>query len=211
MEQLDLNLFWRINGASGSPSLDGLFLVLTIMGNKGGVWILLAMLLLLGAGRLPGWREAGARRWRGVGLVMLGALAVSWAMESGLKLLIARPRPPVALTGVQLLGTLPESYSFPSGHALSSFAAATVICVAIRWSEQRRAPLSGSLPGWALISLAWLISFSRIYVGHHYPADILAGALLGVLVGWGAWALFCRAVDRRGAARSSPNGFRSSH
>jgi membrane-associated phospholipid phosphatase len=62
----------------------------------------------------------------------------------------------------------PATYSFPSGHATVSFACATVLALAV---PRLRVPL---------IVLAVLISFSRVYVGVHYPGDVLAGAVLGI-------------------------------
>ena len=66
--------------------------------------------------------------------------------------------------------SLPATYSFPSGHATVSFACATVLALAV---PRLRVPL---------YALAALISFSRVYVGVHYPFDVLAGAVLGVAI-----------------------------
>jgi len=63
---------------------------------------------------------------------------------------------------------LPATYSFPSGHATVSFACAAVLALAV---PRLRVPL---------YALAALIAFSRVYVGVHYPFDVLGGALLGV-------------------------------
>jgi undecaprenyl-diphosphatase len=65
---------------------------------------------------------------------------------------------------------LPATYSFPSGHAMVSFACATVLALAVPRLR------------WQLYALATLISFSRVYVGVHYPLDVLAGAVLGVAI-----------------------------
>ena len=62
------------------------------------------------------------------------------------------------------------TYSFPSGHATVSFACATTLALAVPRLT------------WPLFTLATLISFSRVYVGVHYPLDVLAGAALGVAI-----------------------------
>jgi undecaprenyl-diphosphatase len=66
-----------------------------------------------------------------------------------------------------------QSYSFPSGHAAASFVAAYLLSK----KDKKRA--------WVYYVVALLISFSRIYLGKHYPSDVLAGALIGTLIGWG--------------------------
>jgi undecaprenyl-diphosphatase len=70
---------------------------------------------------------------------------------------------------------MPRSYSFPSGHAASTFGAA--VSVSRMWPQTRAL-------WWAL---AVLIGYSRIYLGHHYPLDVIGGALLGVAIAF--WVL----------------------
>lgn len=187
---LDTFLFQLINGQAGHPGWDGLFQFLTAIGWGGLVWIALGLVFLLGAGRLPGLRDPGVRHWRALGVALLIALALSWGVESTLKPAIGRPRPPKAVAGARVLGTLPESYSFPSGHALSSFAAAGVLLAAARRHNRADA--------YAAVGLAALIGFSRIWVGHHYPLDVAAGAAGGLLLGHGVWAGMVRIAAIRG-------------
>jgi len=85
----------------------------------------------------------------------------------------------------------PATYSFPSGHATVSFACATVLALAVPRL---------SLP---LFTLAVLISFSRVYVGVHYPFDVLAGAVLGIAI---AIALRTLGAVLRRSGRSTPQG-----
>ena len=79
-------------------------------------------------------------------------------------------RPPLTHPVPEPLLDSPSTYSFPSGHATVSFACATVLALAV---PRLRLPL---------FALATLISFSRVYVGVHYPFDVLAGAALGVAI-----------------------------
>jgi undecaprenyl-diphosphatase len=95
-------------------------------------------------------------------VVVLADLAAA-----GLKLATDRRRPEETLHGIDVLVTTPSTASFPSGHAATSFAAAVVLAVAL----PALAP--------AFFVLAALVSFSRLYVGVHFPLDVLAGAALG--------------------------------
>lgn len=119
--------------------------------------------------------------------LLLTALAV-WGADAvayGIKVAVDRPRPHYAP-----LVRLPTDPSFPSGHAATSFAGATMLALLV----PRLAP--------ALYVLAIGIAFSRVYVGVHYPLDVLAGAVLGAAIGWAG----ARALPRleRSRPRSRP-------
>jgi undecaprenyl-diphosphatase len=104
----------------------------------------------------------------------------------GLRQAIGRERPPHRFHDPRPLVDVPVSDSFPSGHAASSFACAALLA----WLTP--------LPKMPLFVLAALIAFSRVYVGVHYPLDVLGGAVLGLAV---ATALLLLAGARR---RSAP-------
>jgi undecaprenyl-diphosphatase len=122
------------------------------------LWIILAAVL-----------AAVYRRW-GVLLLTLIAVAVADWTSIALKALFDRPRPPLRYPEPKTLVPLPHDASFPSGHAATSFAAATMLSFAFpRWAP-------------AFLVLAAAVAFSRVYVGVHYPLDVIGGAALGVLV-----------------------------
>jgi undecaprenyl-diphosphatase len=87
-----------------------------------------------------------------------------------LRQLIGRDRPPLVYPEPRPLVHVPHSGAFPSGHASAAFASATVIA----WTAPRLA--------WPAFVLAAAIAWSRVYVGVHWPLDILGGAVLGTLV-----------------------------
>ena len=101
-----------------------------------------------------------------------------------------RPRPFVALQVRQLLEHSASS-SFPSGHAAFFFALSAVIY------------LYNKKAGWAFFAASFLISLARIFVGIHYPSDILIGAIIGIFFGWLIYLFWCRGRE------SNPHGLAS--
>jgi undecaprenyl-diphosphatase len=94
-------------------------------------------------------------------------ILIAESVSGALKAQIGRDRPPVVDPDPEPLVRLPDTHSFPSGHATVAFACATVLALAV---PRLAVPL---------YVLAGLIAFSRVYVGVHYPLDVLAGAVLG--------------------------------
>ena len=139
--------------------LDPIMKVITTLGNAGILWIILTICLLI------------PRKTRKIGWMSACALLFSLLINNILlKNLVARVRPYNAIEGLIPIVKKPSEFSFPSGHAGSSFASACVL--------YRKLPKKFGIP---ILVLAILISFSRLYVGVHYPTDVLAGAISGII------------------------------
>ncbi len=148
--------------AHRAPWLDGLMWALTVAGSVGVVWIAGAVVTALvdRRRRMAAWQ---------IGVAVL----LAWvASDQVLKPLVHRARPDVRFEASQVVGSPPSSPSFPSGHAASSAAGALMLSSA--WP-------AASPAFWVL---AVGISASRVYLGVHYPTDVLAGFLVGLFVAW---------------------------
>lgn len=143
-----------------SEALTGLMQKLTRLGDA-STWIVVGLAL----GTVGGPRFFG--------LLGLGS-GFAVILSQLLKRLCRRERPHLAITGLAALAEIPDAFSFPSGHTAAAFAAATA--------------LAGEGTGLAVLvtALALGIALSRIYLGAHYPLDVLAGAGLGISTGLAA-------------------------
>jgi len=153
-----------------SQALDGVMLALSGVGFRGIAFIVLAAIAAL---RWRGLRVMGA--WRVVLAVGLAILA----SDVVLKPLVGRQRPFEGPAAVRTIGPHAHGRSFPSGHATTAVAGAYAL--SLLWRTRRRA-------WW---TLAVLVCVSRVYLGVHYPLDVIGGAL----VGW-ACAYFATAGAR---------------
>ena len=154
--------------------LDQVMPAVSFLGNSGWIWIVIAVLMVL------------SKRYRRGGWLLTTALVFCLLVGNlTLKPLIARIRPFDVNTLVTLLIAPPTDYSFPSGHSMASFAAATTL-----WHTDRRF-------GLAAFVLAALIAFSRLYLYVHYPTDVLGGTIIGLMLGNLAIYLFTRLDKRR--------------
>jgi undecaprenyl-diphosphatase len=146
------------------------FVWLSRLGTLGLIWVLIALGLAL------------LRRRPDLLVLVLAADGAADLLAYAVKRVVATDRPPVRYATPEPLVDVPRDHSFPSGHAATSFACATILAFAF---PRLAAPL---------YLLAAAITFSRVYVGVHYPSDVVGGALLGALV---AIALLRLARDRQ--------------
>ena len=163
-----------------TPVLDSLVSGYTALGDVGLMWILLSLAMLC---------HKSTRKAGGAALMalVLGLLCTNVV----LKHLVARPRPWLDVAGLIPLIAEHDPNSFPSGHTTAAFAAGMVWAGALPWNRVR--PLA--------VVLAVFMGLSRLYVGVHYPTDVIAGALVGSLCAWLALRLWRRMEERlsRGA------------
>ncbi|HEY3969843.1 MAG TPA: phosphatase PAP2 family protein [Solirubrobacteraceae bacterium] len=129
----------------------------SLLGEHAGVWLAL--------GAAESLLSAGERRARWARAT--GTVAGTYAANTALKLLVRRVRP--QLPGLPPLTSTPTRFSFPSAHSSTSFAGALAYSRA-------------GLPAAPLYTLAVGLALSRLYLGVHYPSDVLAGALLGLAI-----------------------------
>ena len=161
-EHFDLPILEWIAENLHCAFLDTVMPLITLLGDAGIFWIACAVVLLL----IPKYRK--------VGLSMGAALLLGVVLcNMTLKPLVGRIRPydyQLEHFGkvIQLLVATPHDFSFPSGHTIASFEAATVLLI-----HNRKLGIPAMV-------LAVLIAFSRLYLYVHYPTDVLASVVLGI-------------------------------
>jgi len=154
----DSTLFRVVNSGMANPILDVVMPVLTEVRNFYVPYAILFIALL--------WK--GGRRGRICALLLaLAVLAADPLSSRVIKEMVMRVRPCSALEDVRILVGCGAGKSFPSSHAVNNFAAAVVIGYFFR----RALPYA--------LAVAATIAFSRVYVGVHYPGDVLGGAIIG--------------------------------
>ena len=146
-----------------TPAAERAVAAFSRLGEHAGVWLAIgAAGSVLDRSRAPRWRRAA------------GVVAGAYVLNTAVKLAVRRRRP--ELPGLPALTSTPTGLGFPSAHATSSFAGAFV------YSRL-------GLPRAPLYALAGALAASRVYLGVHYPSDVLAGSVLGTA--------FARFAERR--------------
>ena len=165
MNDVELNILWWIREHLTHPFLDTVMPYISSLARHGEFWILIALILVC------------FKKTRKAGVAMGIAMACGYLIGNmGMKNLFARTRP-YDVVEVNLLVAKLHDFSFPSGHTLVSFEAATAL-----WFYHRKW-------GIAALVLAALIALSRLYLFVHYPTDVLVGAVLGIGIGLAACVL----------------------
>lgn len=180
LSQLDAGILLWVQDHLRGPVQDTLVRLYSSLGDAGLLWIGLCAVLLL----FRATRKAGA-----VGLLAL--LCSLLAVNLTIKPLVDRVRPYEVVEGLRPLLRPLDEQSFPSGHTSAAFAAACawLPCLPRRWMK------------WGALALAVLMGLSRLYMGIHYPSDVLAGAAIGALCAWAAHLLYRWGEKRYNARR----------
>ena len=157
-------------------SMDGFWIFVTHLGDEGYLWIALGIVLLF-------WKKT-----RPIGITVLLSLLFDFLIINvTLKGLVARPRPFVINEAIApLVGGVSPYRSFPSGHSGGSFAAMLALS---KW-----VPKKIGIPA---IVLATMVALSRLYVGVHYPTDILGGLVVGLVCSFAAYRIVKSVVRKR--------------
>ena len=158
MKNADLKLLRFMRTRGHTPVVEKAARLIAKTGENGYLWFGIG---LAGAAFDPPRR----RQW--LFAAAIGPVAIG--LNFGIKLVVKRPRP--TLEGLPPLGGAPSSLSFPSAHATASFAAATAMS---RFAPELKPALFGA---------AATMAVTRPYLGMHYPSDVVAGAVLGTILG----------------------------
>jgi undecaprenyl-diphosphatase len=178
----DTRLFYFMNGGIQNEILDLIMPILSDFHHWRWPLVAVALMALL----------LGKSKVRVTILLILVAVSLSDQISSALlKPLVARPRPSHVLEGVRLLAGRGGRYGFPSSHAANIFAVWTVLAL-----RHRKVSLF-------LAAIPLGVAYSRVYLGVHYPLDVLGGAILGwliALVAVNVYQMFSSRVARFRAA-----------
>jgi 4-amino-4-deoxy-L-arabinose transferase-like glycosyltransferase/membrane-associated phospholipid phosphatase len=187
MLELDVTLFKLINTGLASPWLDPVMRVATALGT-GAAQTALSLALLT-----AGWIRESARLrragWAGLAACVFSCLAIAV-----LKSIWSRPRPLLALFDVRIVGDPLFTNGFPSGHTLTAWAVA-LACGA--FIPRLR---------FLLIPISVLTGVSRVYVGAHFPLDVIFGAAFGAILGISCARLIARDAASASKAKTSATG-----
>lgn len=158
---LDLSTFHFINSNLSNAILDKTMPLLTYLGNSWAAWIFILMMIVINHSPIERGLKKGIYLSLTFGLVSASQLAI--------KHLIERPRPFLEQDAI-VIAACPSDFSFPSGHAATAFMMAVIL--SIQFPRYR----------YAFYFLACLVGFSRVYLGVHYPSDVMAGAIIGYAI-----------------------------
>lgn len=156
---IDISIFCLININMQNYIFDFIMPIITNVGLP-GLWIVICICIYM----------FGGEKGKNTAILCIIAIVIGYFLTEFLKYIVARPRPYIILDGVHILSVM-DNYSWPSGHTITIFAVTTLI-----------GKKYGNLCLILLLLLASMVGFSRVYIGVHYPLDVLSGAVIGILL-----------------------------
>ena len=202
--QLDGNLLIGIQHTLNADWLTPIMKIITLFGEDGIFWILVCLVLIL------------FRRTRRLGIICSLSLLLTFiTCNLILKPAVDRIRPWVTFQMVNALLPPPGDASFPSGHSANSMGPAWALFIAtmpvrtasgrsydevrcLGWKGEGASPQMMHRLGIAAVILALLIGVSRLYLGMHYPTDVVCGLLLGMIAATAVYVVILKTEDKRG-------------
>ena len=206
--QFDGNLLIGIQQALNADWLTTVMKIITLLGENGYFWILLCLIMIL------------FRRTRRLGIICAVSLLFTFiCCNLIIKPAVDRVRPWVTFQMVDAMLPPPGDASFPSGHSANAMGPAWAMFLATRpkksssgrsydevkclgWNGDGISPRMMHRLGIATVVLAVLIGISRLYLGMHYPSDVVCGLLLGMIVAAIVYKVILKIEDKRGVIGS---------
>ena len=171
--QFDMNILHAIHDNLSCGFMDFVMPKVTLLAEYGVFWILVAVVMLI------------VRKYRRCGVALCATMLSSLLVGNVLlKHIVARARPCwLEPDYLHMLVSVPKDFSFPSGHSMISFTAAVVI---FHYNKKLGIPA---------LCIAALVAFSRLYLFVHFPTDVLAGSVIGALLGVASFVVADKVAD----------------
>ena len=210
--QFDGNLLIGIQHALNADWLTPIMKLITYMGEAGIFWIILCLVLII------------FRKTRRLGIICSLSLLFTFIIcNLILKPTVDRVRPWVTFQMVNAMLPPPGDASFPSGHSANSMGPAWALFLAtmpvktgagrsydgvrcLGWKGEGASPRMMHRIGISAVVLAILIGISRLYLGMHYPSDVVCGLLIGMIVATAVYGVILKIEDKRGLLGSRLSG-----
>ena len=170
---VNVDLFYFINNGLSNPYFDFIMPHITDIGGLAFYAVVLAILLLLS------WKDIfGLGKYFTLVKLCVASLILTVVITAGAKLFFSQPRPYLVLEHVNVLTATMDPNSFPSGHTATTLSTMTVLFLSAKRYFTRY-----NLVKCFCVVFSILIAFSRIYIGMHYPFDVLVGGVIGLACG----------------------------